>query len=365
MGLITVAKKQFQNTIGLYKVPNFYMFTIEYSFMINHPKHLIFLAKERFYSEKMPLHVSTLPSIIDIEPTTRCNLKCGMCQTTYWDRTSDDLSYEHFKLIVDQFPSLKDIKLQGMGEPLLNKDFFRMVKYAGSKGIKTRTISNGTLIDDRLASRIISSELTQIHISLDGASSQTYENIRKGASFDATVANIARLTEARGDLKKPFIGVWVVGMMENIHELPEIIGLCSKLQVDQVTLQHDLIFWGKDHCWNKLKDRRLDTKVTATENIIEESKKIAEKLGLDFNVHVGDKYSNQNGRKCRWPWSSCYITADGYVEPCCLVNDPGLINFGNVFKDDFGEIWNNSKYREFRAQIKDGKLHDVCKYCYS
>ncbi len=175
--------------------------------MINYPLHLFRQAKERLYKKRTPLHVSSTPAIIDIEPTIRCNLKCEMCQTIEWDRRCEDLSYDNFQRIVNQLPSLGEIKLQGMGEPLLNNDFFRMVDYAKSKGIKTRTISNGTLIDGKTAEMIISSGLEQLHISLDGASPKTYEGIRKGASFSDVIKNIERLVEARGSAEKPLLGM--------------------------------------------------------------------------------------------------------------------------------------------------------------
>ena len=66
---------------------------------------------------------------MEIEVTTRCNLKCIICEHTYWDEPNRDMSFEQFKGIVDQFPKLKWIGLTGIGESFINKDFMKMLRY--------------------------------------------------------------------------------------------------------------------------------------------------------------------------------------------------------------------------------------------
>ena len=72
--------------------------------------------------------VATLPRSIYIEPTSRCNELCQQCPRTLLSREDDrDLSFDHFRYIVDQFPVLERVVLHGLGEPLLNKDLPRMI----------------------------------------------------------------------------------------------------------------------------------------------------------------------------------------------------------------------------------------------
>ena len=55
-------------------------------------------------------------------------------------------------------------------------------------------------------------------------------------------------------------------------------------------------------------------------------------------------------RGCKWPWKGSYITADGFVTPCCENgSDPDKINFGNVFQQSYREIWNSDAYRTFES----------------
>ncbi|MFQ6085939.1 MAG: radical SAM protein, partial [Candidatus Bathyarchaeia archaeon] len=96
-----------------------------------------------------PIHVHSLPTMVQIEPTLRCNLRCRMCVRTYWRKRSGDLGFENYQRIVDQFPHLRQLNLTGVGESLLNRDFFRMVEYAKSRKIYVKLFDSGTMLDQR------------------------------------------------------------------------------------------------------------------------------------------------------------------------------------------------------------------------
>ena len=68
-----------------------------------------------FFGTKNPLVLKLLywlepyPSYLEIETTTRCNLKCIMCEHTYWKEQNRDMTFEQFKYIVDQFPKFQKL----------------------------------------------------------------------------------------------------------------------------------------------------------------------------------------------------------------------------------------------------------------
>ena len=109
------------------------------------------IAQMRYYSRRFPEQVPYFPWSVDIEPTTRCNLTCPMCQLRAWTKPRRDLSLDEFKGIVNQFPGIAGIKLQGMGEPLLNAELIDMVRWADRKNIRVRTVTNGMLMDASMA----------------------------------------------------------------------------------------------------------------------------------------------------------------------------------------------------------------------
>src|SRR5215467_8731076 len=102
----------------------------------------------------------TLPRSIYIEPTSRCNEFCQQCPRTLLSREDDrDLSFEKFCAIVEQFPVLDRVVLHGLGEPLLNKDLPRMVRYLKERGTYVLFNSNGIALTRRKGQELIDSSL--------------------------------------------------------------------------------------------------------------------------------------------------------------------------------------------------------------
>lgn len=304
------------------------------------------------------LKLNYFPYSIDLEPTTRCNLKCSMCQVSFWDRKCDDLSFEGFKEILGKMPTLVKIKLQGMGEPFLNKDLFKMIRYARTKGIEIHTSTNGTLMKDGIIDEIVSSDLAALQVSLDGLN----DEVRRGAHKEDIIKNIAELITKRGKRKFPVISIWSVAMKKNIHEIIEIIKLSGKMRVDYLTLQYYLSYWGKAEWRKTLKPEQIDNKGKMVSDILNRARRLAKELNVKFNIYYGNRFTKTN--PCRWPWQSFYITADGFVMPCCILTDPRIFNLGNIFEKSLTQIWNGNDYINFRERLKSGNLLDFCKGCY-
>src|SRR5438105_8122704 len=136
-----------------------------------------------------------LPTYIQIEPVGQCNPRCQMCAIPF--RTDGPpygppafMPFERFTGIVDQFGDLRELQLQGLGEPMMHPRFFDMVAYAAGKGIVVSTNSNLTLLNERRAHLCVLSGLGYLHVSLDGASAETYEAIRVRARFDRVLRNL-------------------------------------------------------------------------------------------------------------------------------------------------------------------------------
>jgi len=330
---------------------------------LKHPRRLRNLVVLGLLRPKRSTSLSYFPITIDLEPTVRCNLACEMCQVSTWDRRVPDFTLDDFKLLVERIPTVMKIKLQGMGEPLLNTGLFDMVRYATTKGIRVETNTNGTLLSERTCQQILDSGLGSISISLDGATAETFERIRARASFPHVVQNIRRLVALRGKSQVPRIHIWMLGMRDNIHELPDMIRLCRELGVDDLTLQHDLVFWGKEEWLEKLSRRALG-RDEEVESAIREAASLSKKIGLPFHCYRGNRYSLSDGTTCPWPWYSAFVTADGYVCPCCVAADPRIIHFGNLKSESFEDIWNSKKYQLFRRELRAGNVPRFCSGCY-
>jgi pyrroloquinoline quinone biosynthesis protein E len=331
---------------------------------IKHPQRLANLSGVYYATFKKPITNPFLPFSIDIEPTIRCNLKCPSCQSPMIKREKMDLSFSLFKEILDQIPTLLEIKITGMGEPLLNNDFFKMVDYAQRKNISVFSFSNGKIIDKEVATQIIESGLREITISIDGATPKTHNRIRVGSNLEQVLEAVKLLVFSRGRSRYPIISIWFVGRKSNIHELPDLLDICKKLKVDYLTFQHDLTFWGKEKWRRLMKEDALDRNIKFGEQIIKEAIKKAHYLGLKFIHFQKNKFHPKPGKQCYWPWQSCFVATNGEVVPCCLIADPQVKSLGDLSKERFRDVWNCKDYQEFRKMIRECRIPDFCKDCY-
>ena len=83
-------------------------------------------------SKRSDEDIDYLPVKLDIENVSRCNFRCTMCVVSDWEkgRRAEDLTIDSFKALIDEQIGLVEIKLQGIGEPLMQgNEYFEMIHY--------------------------------------------------------------------------------------------------------------------------------------------------------------------------------------------------------------------------------------------
>lgn len=307
-----------------------------------------------------------LPRRIDIEPTIRCNFRCIFCQRTYWNRRAPDMTFAQFKKIYDSFPVLDKVKVQGMGEPVLNKDLYKMLTYAREHNSWTLTYTNGSLLHrNHAAERLIDAQPSLVRISLDGGTQETFEKVRPGSSFDLVLENAARLVKARGTYKQPTIEFWSVGMVETVHELASMVEIAAKVEVDAIRIQMVMnTFEYKEEIGSTILPLSFQSyKGEMVLQYIFEARERAAELGVALYFEFSKAYSTE--RKCHWPFDSAFISVEGHVVPCCTIADPRIENMGNIFETSFEGIWTSENYVRFRRKILSDDLPLSCTNCYA
>ena len=323
-----------------------------------------------------------LPTYVQIEPVGQCNLRCQMCPIQF-RRDGPPygalafMHFEQFTRIIDQFTTLQELHLQGLGEPMMHPRFFDMVAYAVAKGIKVTTNSNLTLLNERRAESCVTSGLHCLHISLDGATAETYERIRARAHFDRVVRNLERLVAAREHLggQNPRIHLVMVIMRQNLHELPDVVRLAHQWKVEQLFVQHLCHDFGESSLPSYYRPMRqfIDEQTLLAEDsqrierYFSEARRLAQELNLDLRLpriqkQVQSAKPSGPGR-CTWPWTGAYVSYQGYAMPCCMVSTPDRINFGNMAEQGVKATWNGAAYQEFRDQLASDEPPEICRSC--
>lgn len=278
--------------------------------------------------------VPALPVEYIVETTAKCNIYCPMCPRETHKQPKEDMPQAVFERLVQGAARTGEhMMLIGLGEPLLDPAIFDRITYCQQHGISTLLSTNGTLLDEKAAARLLDSPLEHITLSFDGASKETFEHYRKGAKFERVRDNFVRFCRMKHERHaKLQIVVQMVRMPGNAHEVEEFTRFWSAVPgVDQVRVKED------------------ETNLIAYEN---------DQLAAQASANAG--------RRCHYLWRGpMYVKHDGRVYPCCqsymLDGEP----VGDLREQPIEEIANSEAMRELRRQHAAGRGGDVpmCSRC--
>jgi radical SAM protein with 4Fe4S-binding SPASM domain len=330
------------------------------------------------------VHTTTpaLPSELQVEVSGACNLRCRMCLVRYAPaigKREGALSFEQFTELVDALPDLRKLTLQGLGEPLLSPHLMAMLEYAAGRGIEVGFNTNGTLLSRPIAERLVELGCGWLHVSLDGATAATYQDVRHGTDFrphpgqfDRVVANLRGLVEARGRERRPRVQIVFVAMRRNIAELPQLVTLAGDIGVDSVWVQnlsHDFGDTELDGAYSGIREYAEEEAVFDRDGSparvsFDGAAARARALGLELRLpSLEEAGRDDTARGCGWPWDAAYVTHRGDVQPCCMVMGSDRSTMGSLADASFERIWQDEPYRRFRAALLGDDPPDVCRGC--
>jgi Predicted Fe-S oxidoreductases len=297
------------------------------------------------------------------EVSARCNIRCQMCAITvdkrYRNSSGRRAFFEPdlFAKLRPVFPSLYRASLFGLGEPMLNRHFVEYIRELAEAGAEVCFTTNGTLIDEAKADEIARAGASRVIVSIDGATAATYEEVRRGGRFDACVRGIRALAEAGAKYGKPSLELSFVAMRCNFEEIPLLVDLCAEVGASAVHVEPLLAQVGSpelDAHYARENLGMADPQRVAA--AFDEAASVARTRGVRFGSRfLGERATfdyvavseNSNARwACCEPWAAIWVTSEGEVRTCCL-NDT---SFGNLFEQEFDDIWNGEPFRRFRAQ---------------
>lgn len=198
--------------------------------------------------ELQPLVDGTaLALALDLNALNRCNVSCTMCPfAVKYDDLGETLP-PYYRLTLHEYRTLTaGLRVRAAhfvgayAEPLMNKEIFDLVAFANGQGTQTAITSNGTLLSEAFATRLIDAGLDLLTISLHGATKEVAESIMRGADFDRVVSNIRtlqRLKQERRSLR-PTLQFNFVAQRRNIDDLPAFVRLAASLDVRTIHCIH-------------------------------------------------------------------------------------------------------------------------------
>jgi len=284
------------------------------------------------------------------------------------DWKSGDLALEDYLKLREYFEKFKIIWLQGWGEPLLSRDIFEMVRVAyrndGIAGLTT----NAMLLIEPVSRKLIENGIKTIAVSIAGAREETHESIRIGTSFKKIIENVKCLERLRRSMNARDLRIifTFLRMKQNIRELPEVVELASRLNVDEVVGTNlDYIPSRKHYEMKIFSEGEAPREYT---EIVRESEEKAKELGI--SIHNYPLEMREVAVCSENPIENIYISHDGTVSPCVYLNVPLGKNiipryfknrqynipktiFGNIRVEKLEEIYNKKEFSRFRDIYKE------------
>jgi len=256
------------------------------------------------------------PLCLDIETAAICDLACPHCYREYILTPDKIMSFELFISIINEAIKLNvpSVKLNWRGEPLLNPNLEKFIKYAKENGILEVSINtNATHLTKERAEAIINSGLDLIIFSFDGGSKETYEKMRPSRfnknSFEAVYSNIKNFCEIKKINKKkfPVTKIQMVLTNETRNEVESFFNLFSNY-VDDVTVTP---YTERGGNFETL-DKKLLDKVDKYLSVNKMSKNTKYFADVDGKINIAI-----NRKPCEQLFQRLMITYDGRVAMCC------------------------------------------------
>jgi MoaA/NifB/PqqE/SkfB family radical SAM enzyme len=329
-----------------------------------------------------------LPVQLYIEVTNRCNSLCKSCPLTYDHflphEPKHHLSWDQFRSIVDQVPHIERVVLHGIGEPLMNPDLPRFIAHLHERGAHTLFNTNAVLLDETRGDALVEAGLDELRVSLDAITPALYARLRGIDKLPLIIDRlraymIRRESRRATEGKQPIVSFWLVGMQENLHELPGVLSLAIELGVPEVHLQR-LVYFGDGHKLGEdvtmVQSESLHASLDwLQENMIQECEAMAASSGVRFTASgattPGESLEIKGAHPwqgCFRPWSLMYITSNGTALPCCIApfaaTDYTTIMLGNIFERPLEEVWNGEPYQALReAVLSEAPAPWPCQNC--
>ena len=288
------------------------------------------------------------PLSIAIEPTTACNLRCPECPSGLrsFTRPTGNLKNKGFKRVIDELSGKTSyLTFYFQGEPYLNPDFLDMFSYASKKKFITSTSTNAHFLNDEMAKKTVESGLDRLIISIDGTEQSTYESYRKEGQLSKVIEGTKNILKWRKKLNSssPQVVFQFLVVKPNEHQVSEVYKLASELGVDKVTLKTAQIY-----------DFENGNPLIPS----------IDKYSRYKEFQPGRwRIKNELKNQCWRMWSSCVITWDGDMVPCCFDKD-AQHKMGNVFANSFLHTWRSEEIQNFRTALLRGRDQiDICKNC--
>ena len=275
--------------------------------------------------------IEDYPPNLQIEISSICNLRCVMCyqkDKTFSSKSNGFMGYMDFglfKKIIDEVEGkLEAITFASRGEPTLNPELEKFLKYSEGKFLGLKLNTNATILSEKIINILLSSDLETLVFSIDAANKEMYEKIRVNANFEKIIKNLEMFHKIKNkNYKKSKLKIRISGVLINDKQnLKEIKNFYSGLADEFAFVNYNP--------WESAYENEI--------NDIEEP--------------------------CSDLWRRMFVWWDGNVNQCDY-DYKSTLSVWNAKSMSIRDIWNSEIYNDLRNRhlTKNRKKIEPCARC--
>lgn len=315
----------------------------------------------------------------------KCNISCRICDI--WREGVWQEPDRILKEIVDLLPYMEDICWQG-GEVFLMNGFEDML----SEGVKCKNLNqviftNGLLLNEKNL-EIIAKGNVELVLSIDGATKESYEYIRRGASFEKLCKVLELIKEVRKSTGAKINTYYnPVICRTNYKEIEEMVEFGKKYDFTAITL-NPIRGYPEENIFQPIDEKAFEymrktipiaeakakeygirfnnwmpvdcgcKEITFKHELINESI-----IKEDNNIEKIEKKTSEEDNKkinnrmiCYAPWQRLLLDNMGQTRPYAMCTKW----LGSTEEFSLTELWNSKNMQIYRRKLAQNDFHDIC-----
>ena len=305
------------------------------------------------------------PALVSWNLTKKCNLRCPHCYIDAGDKAEEELSTDECMGLIDEMHALgTEMLILTGGEPLLRRDIYDIAQRASEKGIWVVMGTNGVLVNDHVARKMVECGIKGVGISIDSIDPEKHDRFRGGANAWKYSVRALEICRAHG-LE---VLVQTTLTSENRSELGQLLDFARDHHAWSMNF-YFLVRTGRGQEMIEMTPEETDSALRELVQIQDDyqpmlvrSKCAPQFKQLAYEMGLGGLESGG----CMAATEYCRITPEGNVTPCPYMD----VVAGNVRERGFTDVWQNSEVLEslrnpdnLKGRCGACEFRDLCGGC--
>ena len=326
---------------------------------------------------------SSAPFVVELDPTSRCNLACPDCISGEL-LNKDEIPSSRLLHLVDEMidAGVKAVILIGGGEPMMHPAAGEVIRKLGEANVKIGITTNGLFLKKHL--EVTAEYASWVRVSMDAGSSETFNRVRPSkvgkSLFDSAIQNMEIFAKnKKGRLGYSFMvfnegnygfrGIPLVSgaldkvahVKTNVHEIYQAAELARNIGCDyfEVKPMYDINHFSVMQPENIT--RVVDEQLILARTLNCETFKVLEATKLWATLHGESNLEPKGYHRCVSAETRTLITPSG-VYVCPYFRGSEHKNLGRIQDMSFSDLWHGPQRAGVIGQLdpaRDCPMHCI------